>query len=220
MILRNDANVTTIVEQWPKLLKSYNFFGTLTNIIQCSIIMKIWPQKNLCHENHFFLDKKYFFQCHKYMFFFKYKDVCRCFIFILWILVCPQFQWWHWFAIGYESMMTLPWKEFGSPIFSWAPEECWHLGIYRYSKLSIASTDTRVLTLEGVYQHCQSGQCFFIIFSILLFLLHNLVHSSPKKFAGHWPPENCLVLQGISTQTLFKEFPVSMSSIYCAFNRI
>ena len=52
MILRNDENVTKIEEQWQKLLKNNNFLGKLTNIIQCSIIMKMWPQKNLCYENH------------------------------------------------------------------------------------------------------------------------------------------------------------------------
>ena len=69
MILRNDENVTNIEEQWPKLLKSNNFFGKLTNIIQCSIIMKIWPQKNSCYENHMFFYIKIFFQCNKYKFF-------------------------------------------------------------------------------------------------------------------------------------------------------
>ena len=51
------------------------------------------------------------------------------------------------------------------------------------------------------------------MFSILRILFQNQIHSSHKKLAGHGPPENSIILQGIGPQTLFKEFPVSMSSM-------
>ena len=60
---------------------------------------------------------------------------------------------------------------------------------------------------------CSNTEVWPIIFYNVLHSSYSFSKSdgSDKKLKGYGPAEHSIVLQGIGPQTLFKEFPVSMS---------